>query len=227
MSGPKRNEDKLNTIGVVVVGICGAVLVYVTIVALQAFYAGDTSEVQTMADYGGQDKHAREARVAQLGNLNAPTKANPGGGAHQTYSVPLAISMKHVAEALKADPKSAGHLVPGIGPSNKPSTKALFGRAPALGAPTPATPPPTGDTPSPTDSAPLTPTNGQGPGGGPPPGQPAETKSTEPKPATTGPAPVPAPAPTKPATPAPAKPAAPEPKPAAKPAPAAPKAGTR
>ena len=42
MSGPKRNPDRLNTIGVVVVGICGAVLVYVTIVALQAFYVNDT-----------------------------------------------------------------------------------------------------------------------------------------------------------------------------------------
>ena len=55
MSGPKRNPDKLNTIGIVVVGICGAVLVYVTIVASQAFYMNDTSEMQTMADYGGQD----------------------------------------------------------------------------------------------------------------------------------------------------------------------------
>lgn len=37
MSGPHRNPDKINTIGIVVVGICGAVLVYVSIVALQAF----------------------------------------------------------------------------------------------------------------------------------------------------------------------------------------------
>ena len=49
MSGPKRNPDRLNTIGVVVVGICGAVLVYVSIVALQAFYLNDTAEIQTMA----------------------------------------------------------------------------------------------------------------------------------------------------------------------------------
>ena len=55
MSGPKRNPDRLNTIGIVVVGLCGAVLVYVTIVALEAFYVNDTSEIQTMADYGGQD----------------------------------------------------------------------------------------------------------------------------------------------------------------------------
>ena len=55
MSGPKRNPDSLNTIGVVVVGICGAVMVYVSITALQAFYMNDTSELQTMQDYGGQD----------------------------------------------------------------------------------------------------------------------------------------------------------------------------
>ena len=63
MSGPKRNPDKLNTIGVVVVGLCGAVLVYVTIVALQAFYMNNTSEIQTMADYGGQDMTAKGRRA--------------------------------------------------------------------------------------------------------------------------------------------------------------------
>src|SRR6266496_3389941 len=65
MSGPKRNPDRLNTIGVVVVGICGAVLVYVTIVALEAFYVNDTSEIQTMADYGGQDTGAKSLRTDQ------------------------------------------------------------------------------------------------------------------------------------------------------------------
>jgi hypothetical protein len=44
MSGPHRNPDKINTIGIVVVGICGAVLVYVSIVALQAFYMDDSSD---------------------------------------------------------------------------------------------------------------------------------------------------------------------------------------
>ena len=83
MSGPKRNPDTLNTIGVVVVGICGAVLVYVTIVALQAFYMNDTSEIQTMADYGGNDTSARSIRTAQIHNITdvgsnpaAPPKPN-------------------------------------------------------------------------------------------------------------------------------------------------------
>ena len=69
MSGPKRNPDKLNTIGVVVVGICGAVLVYVTIVALQAFYMNDTSETQnTWPTTASQDDDRRQgvARADQL-----------------------------------------------------------------------------------------------------------------------------------------------------------------
>ena len=59
MSGPKRNADKLNTIGVVVVGICGAVLVYVSIVALQAFYMNDTSRAP---DDGGLRRSGRTAQ---------------------------------------------------------------------------------------------------------------------------------------------------------------------
>src|SRR5205814_7319786 len=84
MSGPKRNPDRLNTIGVVVVGICGAVLVYVTIVALEAFYVNDTSEIQTMADYGGQDINAKSLRTEQLNRINEygtnprPAAAKPG-----------------------------------------------------------------------------------------------------------------------------------------------------
>ena len=74
MSGPKRNPDKLNTIGVVVVGICGAVMVYVTIVALQAFYMNDTSEIQTMADYGGQDTTAKAHKAGRRLSQETMTK---------------------------------------------------------------------------------------------------------------------------------------------------------
>ena len=77
MSGPKRNPDRLNTIGVVVVGICGAVLVYVTITALQAFYMDDTSEIQTMADYGGQDTTHKSIRSQQLDNLKQKYAPHP------------------------------------------------------------------------------------------------------------------------------------------------------
>src|SRR5688572_9224298 len=110
MSGPKRNPDRLNTIGVVVVGICGAVLVYVTIVALGAFYVNDTSEIQTMADYGGQDTTARSIRTEQLNRINeygtnprpAPPKANEAEKP-QTFRVPINVAMKLVVDAAKSD----------------------------------------------------------------------------------------------------------------------------
>ena len=77
MSGGKRNPDKINTIGIVVVGVCGAVLVYVSIVALQAFYVNDTSDIQTMADYGGQDMPMKNLKAQQMGSINefAPNAA--------------------------------------------------------------------------------------------------------------------------------------------------------
>ena len=89
MSGPKRNPDKLNTIGVVVVGICGAVLVYVTIVALQAFYMNNTSEIQTMADYGGQDMTAKGRRADEMRNITEAGKNAVGPGQEATFRIPI------------------------------------------------------------------------------------------------------------------------------------------
>jgi hypothetical protein len=144
MSGPKRNPDRLNTIGVVVVGICGAVLVYVTIVALEAFYVNDTSEIQTMADYGGQDTAARSLRTDQLSRINEygtnprPAAAKPGEAPRsQSYRVPIDVAMKRVVEDARADP---GALVPSIGRSDKATVLPIFGRPKPLPAPAAAAP---------------------------------------------------------------------------------------
>lgn len=173
MSGPKRNPDKLNTIGVVVVGICGAVLVYVSIVALQAFYVSDTSQLQTMADYGGNDTQARSLRAAQVHNIteygaNAAAPDKP-----KTYRVNIDDAMKLVVESAKVDPST---LVPTQGRSDKATIKPIFGRPQPLVTPAP-TPAPA---PTPTDgtgtgsgsgaatappTAPPTPTGGQAQGG--------------------------------------------------------------
>jgi hypothetical protein len=139
MSGPKRNPDRLNTIGVVVVGICGAVLVYVTIVALEAFYVNDTSEIQMMADYGGQDTNAKSLRTEQLNRIGeygtnprpqAPKANEPARP--QTYRVPIDVAMKRVIEDAKADP---GALVPSLGKSDKATVLPIFGRPKLIAAP--------------------------------------------------------------------------------------------
>jgi hypothetical protein len=128
--GPKRNPDKLNTIGVVVVGVCGAVLVYVTIVALQAFYMGDTSEVQTMADYGGNDLSAMSTRANQIAAINKyEQNAAALDPTRQTWKMPINRAMAKVVEDMKKDPAHGGsNLVPGIGPSTLAYTRPVFGR---------------------------------------------------------------------------------------------------
>jgi hypothetical protein len=156
MSGPKRNPDKLNTIGVVVVGVCGAVLVYVTIVALQAYYMNDTSEIQTMADYGGQDTTAKTHRAAEMQNINQnPPIKNQVAGGTQTYQVPIEVAMKRVIEDAKTDPS---HLIPALPKSDKPTIEPVFGRPKPIGG----TGSGSGSAATGTPSAPMTPTGAPG-----------------------------------------------------------------
>ncbi len=174
MSGPKRAGDKLNTIGIVVVGVCSAVLVYVTIVALQAFYMNDTSEIQTMADYGGQDTQAKAIRAEQTGNITRSTTPNapPTAAAQlQTYRIPINVAMHKIVDDAKKDPSS---LVPAFGASKCRTVLPDFGRpksddkppCTAWGASEGAAPP--APTTPPVDPAPLTPTGaGQGSAGAP------------------------------------------------------------
>ncbi len=135
MSGPKRNPDKLNTIGIVVVGICGAVLVYVTIVALQAFYMNDTSEVQTMADYGGQDTTAKGHKADEMRNITEVGK-NPAG---DTVHIKIEDAMNDIVRDAQKDPS---HLVPALPSATKPTIQPVFGRPKPLEAPAPAAPAP-------------------------------------------------------------------------------------
>lgn len=177
MSGPKRNPDKLNTIGVVVVGICGAVLVYVSIVALQAFYMNDTSEIQTMADYGGNDKVAASIKTAQVQNITQPAKNAAQPGKAETYRIKIDDAMRIVVEQAKVDPST---LVPSQGRADKATIKPIYGRpqplAPAA-APAPADGAGSGSAAAPADGAgsgsaaapaPMAPTGGGGtvPAGG-------------------------------------------------------------
>jgi hypothetical protein len=102
MSGPKRNPDSMNTIGIVVVGICGAVMVYVTITALQAFYMNDTSEIQTMADYGGQDTTAKSHKAAELSHITTPEIGTQG------------VPIDRAIDLVVAGGKDPSHLVPAV-----------------------------------------------------------------------------------------------------------------
>lgn len=120
MSGPKRNPDSLNTIGVVVVGICGAVMVYVSITALQAFYMNDTSELQTMQDYGGQDTLAKSHKADELRNINEPQMGTPSITIDKAMDLVIRDSAKSPDRLVPAvqgvDFKPKGTVIPKPGP---------------------------------------------------------------------------------------------------------------
>jgi len=137
MSGPKRNPDSLNTFGIVVVGICGAVMVYVAITALQAFYVNDTSELQTMADYGGQDVTAKGHKADEMRNITEAATNPATPGAVPTYHIKIDHAMELVVESAKQDPS---HLVPALPPSQKATIQPIFGRPKPLATATPAAP---------------------------------------------------------------------------------------
>jgi hypothetical protein len=160
MSGPKRNPDKLNTIGVVVVGICGAVMVYVTIVALQAFYMNDTAEMQANKDFGGMDQTAKGHKADEMRNITEAA-SNAGGS---TYRIPIDHAMELVVTDAAKDPS---HLIPALPASTKPTIEPHFGRPTPIGGAAPA-PAPTGAVPegtAPATGAPAQQGSGAAPGG--------------------------------------------------------------
>jgi hypothetical protein len=137
---PKRNQDKVNSLTIVMIGICSAVLVYVSIAALQAFYSNDVADVQTMADYGGQDQGAKDLRSKQVGNISTVSKgATTDKGA--TFQIKIDDAMKKTLEAAKVDPAD---LVPMVGAQKTPTILPVFGRPKLIPAPA-TTPPPATD----------------------------------------------------------------------------------
>ncbi len=203
--GPKRNPDRLNTIGVVVVGICGAVLVYVTIVALEAFYVNDTSEIQTMADYGGQDVTAKGHKADELRNITEAASNGVAPGTPQTYRIKIDRAMELVVDDAKKDPS---HLVPALPPSQKATIQPIFGRPKPIATAAPATAPDAagsgaGSAAAPAAGSGAAPAPAAGSGAGTGSGAPKATPKAPKAPKTPTPAPTP-PTPAPAATPAPA-----------------------
>jgi hypothetical protein len=118
MSGLPRNADKLNNFGIVVIGLCGAVLTYVSIVLLQAYYADSSADVQTMADYGGQDTDFKTLRASQLGQVSEYRSVTGKAGQEPTYALPIERAMELVVE----DGKDPAMLVPSQGRADKATT---------------------------------------------------------------------------------------------------------
>jgi len=141
-AGAHKQEDRLNNVTIIVVGICGAVLVYVSIVALQAYYAYDTAATDAQATYGGQRAFYETVRASE--ELAISGTGDPG-----TFKMPIGQAMKLVAVEAKGD---AANLVPTIGRSDVPTSLPVFGRPqdiPPPAAPAAVVAPPAAASPGP------------------------------------------------------------------------------
>lgn len=136
--GPKRNPDSLNTFGVVVVGISAAVMVYVAITALQAFYMSDTSELQTMQDYGGQDTTAKSHKADEMQNITVTTSNPVTPGGTQTFHIKIDHAMQLIADEAAKPGFDPSHMIPALPPQTKATIQPIFGRPKPLAAPAPA-----------------------------------------------------------------------------------------
>lgn len=157
--GAKRNSDTLNTVGIVVIGLCGSMLVYVSIVLLQAFYVKDSRQVQTMADYGGQDTEFQRGRSDELAKISQCSNVMGAAGTDASkHTIRIEDAMQLVVADARKDPSM---LVPALGRADQPTIQAKFGRpqplaAPApTDAPAPAPAPADGAAPAPADAAPA------------------------------------------------------------------------
>jgi hypothetical protein len=90
----------------------------------------DSSQVQTMADYGGQDKTALGHKADELRNITEVGKNAAGGTVH----IKIDDAMQLIVRDASKDPT---HLVP-LAPSTKPTIEPTFGRPKPLTTPAPA-----------------------------------------------------------------------------------------
>ena len=172
---PRKAQDRINTFGVVLIGVVATVLLWVSVVALQAYYYSTAGEVESQRASAGKSREARDLKAQQRADLQDSKYIDPKKG---IVTIPLDDAMKLVLQDAKTGARS---LVPAIGAHDQPTIPAVSGRppdnvattaapggaaAPAGGAAPPAggaTPPaggatpPDGTTPPASGSAPATP----------------------------------------------------------------------
>ena len=198
---PKKAQDRVNTFGVVLIGVVSAVLLWVSVVALQAYYNNTAGSVESERASSGKSREVRDLKAAQVAYLQEGKYVDPRKG---LVTIPLDDAMRLVLRDAKAGEKS---LVPAMGAHDQPTVPAVSGRPPdnlpppaapaggAAPAPGGAAPAPGGAAPAPGGAAPA-------PGGAAaPPAQPdgAASPSTTPAP----PPATPTPPPTTPPPPSP------------------------
>jgi hypothetical protein len=132
--GEKKNPDKLNTVGIVTVGLAGSAMVYLAIIGVQALYQNETSQVDEVAQFGRQADVRNTLKAEQVGYINEPRirQGATGIGGAQLHIIPIEAAKDLVLNDVKVDP---ANLVPAVSRSEFTTIKPVFGRPVALPGP--------------------------------------------------------------------------------------------
>lgn len=154
MEGKRKAEDKMNMVNVITVGVVGVLLVWVSIVALQAYYKSTLDAEEQRRMTANQDVQLRETRSAQQAVLSGYTTRSSAAYGKQLAVIPIDRAMDLVLAEAKADPGAS--LAPEAGTQDKATIEAVPPFA-LIKAEAPAAPPAPPAAPTTPPAAPTTP----------------------------------------------------------------------
>jgi hypothetical protein len=119
---PRKAQDRVNNYGIMLIGLVSAVLLWVSVVALQAYYNRTSGLLQGERDELGMNRQVIDLKSAQLAELNDSKFVNPQKG---IVSIPITDAEKLVLQGLREGSPS---LVPAVGAHDLPTVPAVWGR---------------------------------------------------------------------------------------------------
>ena len=163
---PEKQEDHVNSLAIVVIGLATTAILWASVIALQAYFEDTEGEIAAQRAAIGREDGVRGLKAKQVEDLNKTTYADPTAGTLKR------LAIDHAKRVVVRDAKVPGQsMVPELGrlicptvpaSAGKPGVEAVVVVAPpscpqSAAAPTPAVPtaPATPTDPAPTEGAPA------------------------------------------------------------------------
>ncbi len=137
---PRKAQDRVNTFGVVLIGMVAAVLLWVSVIALQAYYYSTAGKLEDERSAVGKKREVTDLKNAQRAELQEGKYVDPKKG---LVTIPIDDATRLVLRDAKAGGPS---LVPAIGAHDQPTVPAVSGRPPDNVQPPAGAAPPAGGT---------------------------------------------------------------------------------
>jgi hypothetical protein len=123
MSGlPKKAQDRVNTFGILLIGLVTTVLLWVSVVALQAYYYSSAGEIEREREAHNKGRQARDLKARQTAELMDSKYVDPQRG---LVTIPIDTAKDMVLREARG---RADSLVPAIGAHDTPTVPAVWGR---------------------------------------------------------------------------------------------------